>query len=168
MIQDILRSKIGTFIVDNTVNSVPVIPSVFPNQKFESVIAHSTSTDYFIAQQDNVILETVSVVLPYAFVSAFPLQMSIGGCDSILHHFLLAPYLGGASSFWFHSENVEIQRDLYLPFTISNLGNKYLFEGFCPALENEVCCLNAPASLNGVELPVYAFIKIKHTIPMVL
>lgn len=160
MIQDILSATIANFTVNNAVAEVAPVATVPPANMFLA----SAGTRY-LAPNDNAVIETLAIRLPYAFISgAAPWQISILGYDSAGSAWNLSG-IGVSQSFFVHSENVEINKEVYINFAVNPSGLKTTFISNFRA--GAVCCLNAPAILNTVVLPVTVQMKIKHTLPLI-
>lgn len=164
MIEDILSCNYGIFTCDNTVISVPVTAPAL-NADIFSVVTPLR----FFDKNDNIIIRGLSVDLPYAFISAsqrFKVSLTgvykAGGADFNL------PQIGTTNERYLHSENIEVEENIYIPFSVSLTGDNWIIRGSRPAGYWNVSCLNAPAILNGVSLPVFCSIRIIHTLPMVL
>lgn len=163
MIQDVLRATFGQFVVDNTVASVAVTGLATPTLR--RFLAPGGVARY-LAPNDNCIVETIAVGLPFAFITAnVTLSGAITGIDSAATTFNIGSISSGLG-FWQHSENVEIDRKVYVPFTLSPAGLKWIFY-VTPAASATVCCLNSPAILNGQTYDISAVLKMSHTLPLI-
>jgi len=161
MIQDILSANICSFTVNNAVAEVVPVALVAPNNRYEA----SAGTRY-LQPNDHCVVETLAIRFPFAFISGInPWQASILGYDSAGAIWNIGGLGGPVNSFYVHSENVEIEKEIYIDMAYSPTGLKSIFISNWRA--GNVCCLNAPAVLNGQVYNVSMQIKIRHTLPLI-
>lgn len=162
MIEDILYCQYGEFICNNAVANVVVTAPGAGADVYR--IGPGWAIRYF-APKDNFIIKAISLDLPYAFISAATIaNLEIYGVPAAGPDFVF-PELGTGSTSIIHSENVEIEKNVYIAFT---LAAKFALRGKLPLAGWSVCCLNAPAILNTVTMPIYSSIRIIHNIPLVV
>jgi len=161
MIEDTLYSRYAAFTVNTAIAKVALVLAAVPaTREFTRI----TGGGYF-APNDNVIIDSIAVVLPFAFVSADDLFIfELGAHDSGGVDWPLT-ILGSGSQFLVHSENVEVTKSLYIPFSVSVAGLKWRPKVIGGS--GSVCCLNAPAVLNAQVYDAIVSIRVKHTLSMI-
>lgn len=163
MIEDILYCQYGEFVCNNAVPNVNVTA---PPANADIYRIGAGWAVRYLAPNDNFIIKAVSLDLPYAFISAAAIaNIEIYGVPAAGPDFVI-PALGTGSTCVIHSENVEIEKNVYVTFTTP--GTKFILRGKLPLALWSVCCLNAPAILNTVTLPVYSSIRIIHNLPLIV
>ena len=157
---DVIRVQGGSFIGDNTQQFIDVIPS-------ENFMSADYGNRYRIEKNDNLRVLSCWACLPYCYCTANePLAIFIRGKETpdVGSQEFFIDELGSTGYIFQPTENVEVEIDEYIPFVpTSPNGNEW---GFWTEVHGRVSQFNAPDALNGQELPVWAYLKILHNLPL--
>lgn len=149
----ILGCQAATFTVDNTVNKVTPIFSL------QNFVGPNAGLGNFQARE-NLILQSAWVCMPYCFSFAdtqITLEMDwqdTGGNDGIIEPI-------GNDGLFIPIENVETPLNIFIawPNDLADLPTH--FRGQVTGAD--VSMLNVPDSLNGLDMPIWAYIKVLST-----
>jgi hypothetical protein len=161
---DILRAVAATFTVDTTpgVLEVAIVPSAFPPASLVSQFCPRPGLTPYFDRKDNFIIESLSLVLPHSFCcGSVNWLLRLQGEDAAFNIFDLP--VSGYCLLPFENSEIDIGQNI--PFNTSLFGIKW---GIVGSLNRgTVSMVNVPTSLNTVVLNIWAFAKVRHTLPMV-
>jgi len=154
---DILRAEIGTFTVNTAVNTVTVASAG------TTFFTGNAGTDRTFFRKDNIVIDALWMVLPYCFSCAYTSRIRMLGSWGA-GTFSLG--LGSSNYVEIPIENVEIKLGVYVDYNDSPTADTdpWGIIGDIAADQPVISMINAPAALNGETLPVYAFIRVYHTL----
>lgn len=155
---DIVRCEAASFTVDL---SGPIDVAVVGNA---AAFFEPTGLS-FLQQNDNVILRSMWIVLPYCFCTSQPqFVLQVGGRDNALLQFDLRSFATDDRQF-VPVENCETALDVFIPFSESPNGLPWEFFGLVDT--GRISMQNVPAALDTEELTIYAYLKIAHNLPLI-
>jgi hypothetical protein len=169
---DVLRPDIGgggLFTVDNTVLSVPMFAPLVFNKMY------ATTGNGLFQRGDNIIILSAGYIMPESFVMAnqsgkpaaaisLVAQKNISGANILVEPFgnagqIAIPFANYEMSIgvFIDTERLLIDDDFYMCS---------VFPGGSLTVEPEISMINVPASLNGITMEAFPFIKVLHNIPL--
>ena len=173
MIESVLSALVGTFTVDVDLVKVDV------NAVADPVIFKEPSGAYKVQAKDNILFKSIALVFPYCFCQAddrASLDFSYYNTTTATHFPL--EEIGNGGRVWFFSENVEIPSSIFWRWRSEIAGEAFTYFAARTSLhinppdtgnsEMSISMLNVPAGLDEVELPIFSFIKIVHTLPIIV
>lgn len=155
-----IRNETGiTVTVNNTVNEVGLILTGTPP------IVQTVGNPYF-APNDNVLIESISFVMPYQFGQGSlgnPMQCELywnefGGGDGVISEF------GANGRLFVPDVNIEYPVGAFFEWPVGATG-KINFE--IRGLLGNVNMINAPASLHLAVLDAAVYLKVRHSLIMI-
>jgi hypothetical protein len=163
---DILYCHAGDFTVNTAAVSVPVVSAI---NLFYVKLGGLLKYNY-IAAKDNCNIETVSMSLPACFSTMNlpadePMAANISWKSTLGVNFPLLELNSGDGFFGIHCENQEIPFNIYAAYPKFSSVVGCALEGYIS--KANISMVNVPAVLNTLVFPVYLFLKLKHTIPMI-
>jgi len=127
---------------------------------------NSTAKPFFV-DGDNVIVESITLKLPYAFGAAdSPFLFLMGAADVTLVPIPL-PEFGGGGLFAFSIPQWEFAQPLYIPQPAALSGGKWALTADCVAGANRISMIYCPPALDGDDLLPMLWLKIRHNFPMI-
>lgn len=171
MFETILSCKLADFTVNTAVKAVDIVPIAI------GAPLKNPGGLFQFDPQDNILIKSVAVGLPYCFsMAADRCSLTLLYWDELLQVAAYIPNFGTDGKVWLFSENVEIDLTTFFkwPVSLAPLPFIYLMASMGlhinpPDTGNSlmsVSMVNAPAILNGDVLPVLAYLKIIHTLPI--
>lgn len=158
--------NIGYFTVDNT-------------QKWVDTFKHAAIRPYEQAfgirkfqPQDNLLIKSNALALPYCFTIAdLPPYINVQYYKPSTGTYHNMTEFGTAGNLFLHSENVEIETNILFTWPQNLIGEAHTILygaiGNPDIIGPHISMINAPAALNGDELPLYSMLKVLHTLPMI-
>lgn len=155
---DILMAKIGTVTVDTAAAEVQLASDAGNYFK--------TPNDNFIFDEaDNCNVLSIWITYPYCFVAG-TIQPYLGiiGREVNVPNAEFNVQLGTEKAVWIPCENTEIEVPSFTPWSLSPNGIDWGFVS--DESGGTFSMFNVPDALDEEELDVYAFIKIRHNLPL--
>jgi len=163
--QDIIYCLAGSFTVNIAALDVAV------NGLVGDFHIAPLPTIRWLQKNDNCIIQSIALSLPDCFSTGnrianepMSIQLSTFGDDG--NFYQIAELNAGLGYIGIHTENQEIMLNTFIPFPVFAGVNHLRFIGTVEKMY--VSMVNVPAALDGIEFPVFLYMKIFHNLPLII
>lgn len=162
MIKDILYARVGSFTVNLAVNSVPIVGVA-------GAFNVQAGLKSWFVPKDNPVIESIAISFPCCFSSVNvineELQARLYFNDTAAVLYPVTELNAGDGYIGIYCENQEIELNTRVEYPAAVIPpNRCRFLG---TLTGRMCMINVPAAFDTLTIFLTAYIKVRHTLPLV-